>query len=248
MASLWSEDSADIVVANEGSINLAIVEDGRLKDVTRFGNEVTEEVELGLIGALAEDLNADGNVDVYAINRKGRANVFYLNRGYGSFMTPHKYGGGTFPGEAHHRGAWSVAAGDIDGDGANDLVLGGTDGTVTVILNDSLGTRGREEHPTSQQRVLDATALLSVRVTGALGVCGAEVLLSDETGRAVGRRVLGTQMVTGSCGPAAVNFAARKPGFYTLRVVYADGLARQQRVDLSRSGHLVRMMVTRNEE
>ncbi len=90
--------------------------------------------------------------------------------------------------------------------------------------------------------------LLSVTVQGNRGVCGAMVSLVDTAGTIVGRRVLGSQIVTGSSGPACVNLATRQPGKYVLEVRYADGLNRTQPVDLTQPGQHAQVTVTRGEE
>lgn len=245
LAPLWRAGSTDLVVASEASVHVLIQVDGRLVDAAPYGNEITE-AEMGLIGALAEDLNADGNVDVYALNGGRSSNIYYMNRGYGSFMASHKYAQGTiFPGSAHAAGARSAVAADIDGDGANDLVLGATDGSIVVLPNRTLASRGQVEHPNLQQRALDRTAILTVTVAGPLGVTGAEVVLRNDAGEVVARRVLGSQVLTGSRGPDAVNLAVREQGEYELSVTWADGLTRRRPVDLTEPGQRRTLTVSR---
>lgn len=247
LAPLWRSGSTDLVVATEAGVRLFISENGSVTDAASYGNEITEG-EPGLLGALAEDLNADGNVDVYAINAGRSSNLFYMNRGYGSFMLPRKYGSGMFPGAAHDAGAHSAVAGDVNGDGANDLVLGTADGSVVILVNQTLAGRGEAEYPTAQERVLGRTSILSVTVEGPLGVLGAEVVLADDAGKVVGRRMIGSQVLTGNRGPDAVNLAVRDPGAYELSVCWSDGLARRWPIDLAEPAHHRHFTATREAE
>jgi hypothetical protein len=237
-APLWRPGRLDLIFSSESSVNFAVNVSGRMREMSSYGNEITEG-SFGMLAVVAEDLNADGNVDVYAASRSKLPNVFYMNRGYGSFMTPHKYKPNAFPGEAHQKGAWGVAAGDVNGDGANDLLLGGVDGTLTLMPSDVLAARGVHEHPTHQQKVLDQTKILTVHVTGRKGVLGARVELADVKGETVGLRVIGSNVSTGCRGPDTVNLAVRELGRYVLTVRFADGLKQTRPVDLSSKQHTV---------
>jgi hypothetical protein len=81
--------------------------------------------------------------------------------------------------------------------------------------------------------------LLTVRVRGKIGVLGAEVTLSDADGRLVARRTIGAQLLTGCCGPTAVNLAIRHPADYRLAVRFSDGTTRTWPVDLTEHKHVV---------
>lgn len=244
IAPLWRADSSDLVLASYAAVNFAIFRDGKLVDASGWANEITES-ELGLAGVLAEDLNADGNVDVYALNRGGFANVFYTNRGYGSFMTPHKYAKGQFPGAAHNKGSGAGAAADIDGDGANDLVLAAGDGSVCLMRNATLATRRKQPTPTWHQRILDQTSIVSVKVQGPLGVLGASVTLTDAAGKVVMRRVVGAGDMPGCRGDDTLNLALRQMGKYSVQVVYSDGAKAGREVDLTKPAQHVETTVTR---
>ncbi len=237
-APLWRTDSADLVFSNENNVCWAGLLRGKLTDLTPYGNEIWEGAN-GLLGTIAEDLNADGRVDAYSVNRQVFRNKIHTNRGYGSFMTPLNYKKDVFQGQAHHHGAWGVAAGDANGDGANDLLLGGADGSLVLIVNDCLAGRQRKEHPTSQEQVLQRTRILTARVGGKVGVLGATVSLADAQGRVIGLRRIGANVCTGCRGPDAVNLAVREPGPCVLTVRFSDGFVRRWKVDVSAVPHTV---------
>ena len=61
---------------------------------------------------------------------------------------------------------------------------------------------------------------------------GADVRLTDAAGRLAGRRVIGSQVLTGCRGPDTINLAVREAGEYTLSVRFSDGATRTWPVDL----------------
>ena len=67
-----------------------------------------------------------------------------------------------------------MAAGDVNGDGMNDLLLGHVDGEITVVLSDAADVRKPTEHPTCHERKLQQTCVVSVTLKGH-GVLGADV-------------------------------------------------------------------------
>ncbi len=235
-APLWREAGADLVVASEADVHLLTHDGKALVNLGPYANEITES-EIGLLAALAADLNADGRVDVYAINRGRSSNMLYTNRGYGSFMTPRKYANDIFSGASHAAGARAAVATDLTGDGANDLLLALPDGSIVLVPNRSLESRRRSPHPNQQQQVLDRTALLSIEVRGPVGVVGAMVELIDEAGRTVGQRTVGHDVLTGCASPNIVHLAAREPGSHRLRVIWADCVSREWPIELSAGDH-----------
>lgn len=204
-------------------------------DITPWGNEISEGSSNHLATS-AGDLNLDGHIDFYTVSKLDNGhNRFIVNRGYGSFMlaSVHRHYEHMFAGPAHQRGGTAVAIGDIDNDGAPDLVIGNLHGDVTLIRNDTLSARKPIPNAPREVAVLENTRLLSVRVMGSKGVVNARVQLLDSDKRVVARRDIGTSMGGGSWGPNRVTLAVRQPGAYELVVTYSDGLKRTQAVDLT---------------
>jgi len=233
---VWRQDAMDIVSPGDSSLAVVARIGGEARDVSISGNEI------GLcasrqIATLVEDLNMDGYADLYTISRNAaQKNQFHTNRGYGSFMDPRLYSNEAF-GEAHHKGAWGIAAGDANGDGMNDLLLGHVDAEITLVLSDAAEVRKPTEHPTWHARKLQQTCIVSVTLKGR-GVVGADVRLVDGKGDTVIRRSVGTQVLTGCRGPDAVNLAVREPGNYTLRVRFADGTVKERKLTVGKVKHV----------
>jgi hypothetical protein len=219
-----------IVVANDN---------GKPRDITAWGNEISEGSNDHL-ATIGDDWNLDGHVDLFTVSQAANGhNRYIVNRGYGSFMlaTVHKAFEQMFQGPAIESGGRSVASGDLNDDGAPDLVIGGGTGHVTLIVNDTLTVRAPMPHPPRELAVLEKTRLLTVRVLGSRGVVGARLRITDAEGRFVARRDLGMNVANGNWDSTQVTFALRLPGKYKVAVTYADGLERTSAVDLTENPH-----------
>ena len=233
LLNVYDPTKPTLIFANDRGVNLVDIDNGKARDVGRYGNEtvvVTESCQ----ALIAEDLHASGNLDLYAISRSPTAGGnLYVNRGYGSFMVSTRYKADAIPGTAHKQGAGGVAAGDADGDGANDLLLGGVDGRLVLLVNAVLTGRGDDENPNRQDAVLARTALLAVAVTGPRGVVGASVSVIDKNDRLVAQRIIGGNPATGCRGPDVATLAIREPGDYRVSVRWSDGQIQTLQVTLA---------------
>jgi len=237
-APLWRPDRLDLAICLETKVHWLGEAAGVLRNLTGYGNEL-QVGSNAMFPVIAEDLNADGLVDLYVGSRKAGPNAIYLNRGYGSFTSALSHKPDIFVGESNERGAWSLATGDADGDGVNDLLLGCADGSLVLIPNDSLRLREAKENQLPEETLLAKTGMLGVRVRGKHGVLGARVTLADAQGRIVGMREIGTNIATGCRGPDTVNLAVQEPGPCVLKVRYADGKLRSWPVKIEPGKHLV---------
>jgi hypothetical protein len=238
-APLWTEDRFDIAIPTDSRLALLTRLEKEPRDVTGQGNEVGV-APTSLWATIAEDLSANGHVDLFSLTRleSGSSNVFHLNRGYGSYMFPERYET-VFSGGSYTTGAGGGAAGDVTGDGANDLVLGGLDGRLVLSVNNSLALRTPVDHPTTEHSRLMSIRLLTVIPEGKLGVLGAVVTLVDSSGSTIARRQIGTGMPVGNFGPHIVNIGVREHGEYQLNVRFSDGMEKSQVVNIGKLGRQV---------
>ncbi len=232
-APTWHDDRPDVIFSRDMGVNILANVDGKPFDAGQFGNEIvvaTEEAQ----SLIADDFNADGRVDIYLASRTAtNPNNLYVNRGYGSFFVTTRYKAEIMPGNAHKTGAGGVAVGDVNGDGVNDILLGGIDGKLSLVVNDTLSQRTPRENPIAQQKVLENTSIITVRVTANIGVVGAAVMIERNDKSVVARRDIGTNISTGCRGPDTANIAIREPGKYNVVVRYSDGHTTTTPIDIT---------------
>jgi hypothetical protein len=235
-APLWRRDAMALLVPRHAGFALVAEHRGKLVDLISYCNETSEPSDRQL-WALAEDLNADGEVDIYtASGSNGSSDVCLLNRGYGSYMRPMKHDARVFRGPGYATGSWGAAAGDVDGDGTVDLLLGCADGSVRLLLNDSLAMRKDVDEVSASTYLvkLSRTKLLTVDVRGPRGSIGAVVTLTDAKGRVSAVRRPGVNSAGGSWSGGPLSLAVREPGKHVLRVRYSDGLVVTRDVDVNK--------------
>lgn len=229
-AAMWTQAKPTLFLPLDNDFRTAFWEDGHMVNATPWANELSERTYYQSF-SIAEDLDMDGYIDTWTASRDGSGatqNTCHINRGYGSWMRAEKYKHAdqtdVFNSEAHLKGAGGAAAGDADGDGCTDLLIGSLDGTVSLLRSDVLTGR-KQANPNApyHQRKLQATGLVSVRVTGKQGVLGATVTIAAADGRILGRRDLGSNVASGCRSPDTVDFAVREPGACMVTVRFSDG-------------------------
>jgi hypothetical protein len=123
-------DVAVDMATNSGSLGVLMGNgDGTLRPVVAYSNGAR-----AMNGLVAADLNDDGKPDLAGLSSafgRGDANILF-NRGDGTFGLAESYSVGRDP--------FSIAAGDLDGDGKADLVTANAEtfnpaGSATVLLN-----------------------------------------------------------------------------------------------------------------
>lgn len=231
IAALWNQVGAELALPGDTGLAILAWRNDRTRSLAGYGNEIKIS-GTGQLATLAEDLNADGRIDLFTFGRGGCG--FHTNRGYGTFMVEALYATDVpvFPGAAFAAHLGGVAAGDVDGDGAIDLLLGAADGTVNLLRNRSLDSRRATENPSAQDASLFAMRHLRIAVRGR-GTVGADITVSGTDGRLIARRSLGTAVLSGCRGPDEAVVTVPAAGKWTVRVRFTDGVLSEQTVDVT---------------
>jgi len=122
--------------------------DGTFRDATDEAG-MTDTAESYGLGVLASDLDDDGDVDVYVAN-DSNPNFLYRNNGDGTFTEVGSWSGAGLNGEGVAQAGMGVDAGDVDGDGLEDVfVTNFAQDTATLyhnegglLFNDVSGAQG----------------------------------------------------------------------------------------------------------
>jgi hypothetical protein len=94
---------------------------GRFEDATDQAG-MTDTAESYGLGVLASDLDQDGDVDVFVAN-DSNPNLLYRNDGKGKFTEIGTWSGAGLNGQGIAQAGMGLDAGDIDGDGLEDIIL-----------------------------------------------------------------------------------------------------------------------------
>jgi len=232
---MLSNKQFDLIIPTESSWHVLENQQNNLADVTKYGNEISEGSYLHL-ATLAKDLNLDGYVDLFTTSRGETGhNRYIINRGYGSFMlaSTHKAYDEMFVGEAMESGGWGIATGDVNGDGAPDLLFGNKSGELFLIMNETLDMRTPVEFADEEVTTILGIKVLSVKLSGNKGIVGAQMELCDSAGEIVGRSYVGSNVNAGSWSGFEEQFAVKKAGKYKLKIIYSDGVEEIKDVELS---------------
>lgn len=150
----------DLIVGNQAATNRLYRNNG--SGVFTDAGAVTSDVHTTYALQMT-DVDGDGDLDLIAGNGTGAFSRVYLNDdGLGSNWT-----GSDLPG-SNSQSTWSLALGDVDGDGDPDLVLGNYEQTNRLYRNGGSGGFTAAGSIGSQTDITFALSLVDVDGDGAL--------------------------------------------------------------------------------
>ena len=168
------------------------------------------------------DLNGDGRNDVLTLKhvilsetrREGRLQV-WLQTGAGTFAPPETYVVGIYP--------WRFALGDVNSDGALDIVVADPDADAAWVLLQASGRTGRFDSP---RQVVDQVSTDEAYVADLNGDDAADIVI-DDSARASNRLVvlLQNSSMPGSFAPPMDIPMSGTTGGVTAADVDANGFA-----------------------
>ncbi len=132
---LNGDGKADIAVANQGNSSVVSTVSVLLSNNNgTFEPKVDYPTGNNPRSVAIGDLNGDGKADLAVTNQglvsaTGGTVSVLLNNGNGTFAVKKDYQAGSGP--------WSVAIGDLNGDGKEDLAVGGQNSYVSIYLNNN---------------------------------------------------------------------------------------------------------------
>jgi hypothetical protein len=195
-------------------------------DLLPSGNEL-RETNPSMFLPVIEDLNMDGYPDVFVASGEEGGSYYYIaNRGYGSFMMSDKYGSNLFPKPEASATTTAMSLGDFNRDGATDVLLGTAEGSLILLVNETLAERPAEVDPRAgrsetqkqvQAKIVRFLPPLRGQMPGAL------LEIRDEQKQLVFSKPVVGLVGSGSQSAPEVLAVLREPGRYTVSIRLPNG-------------------------
>ena len=158
LADLNYDFKTDVVIAGPGGIRIYQQETPqRFIDVTSRSAIPADILKGSYLGAWPFDVDLDGDLDI-VLAVKDRDPIVLRNNGDGTFGVVRPFAGIT--------GGTSFVAADLDGDGIPDVAMVGSDGKLSVFMNQRFGHFRRRAVPES---VADGVAAVTAGDVGGSG-------------------------------------------------------------------------------